>query len=41
MATEEAVVPRVQKQLSVDTCKWSNNKEDYELLDVIGNFIRN
>ena len=28
--------PPVQKQASVDTYKWSNNKEDYELLDVIG-----
>lgn len=41
MAAEEVVQPRaqppvVQKQASVDTCKWSNRKEDYELLEVIG-----
>ena len=33
---EEGCPPPVQKQASVDTYKWSNRKEDYELLDVIG-----
>ena len=26
----------VQKRVSIDTYKWPNRKEDYELLDVIG-----
>ena len=33
---EESRPPPVQKQPSVDTYKWSNRKEDYKLLDVIG-----
>ena len=38
MAAEEAPTPAptIQKQVSVDTYKWSNRREDYELLDVIG-----
>lgn len=36
---EESQPPSVQKQASVDTFKWSNRKEDYELLDVIGIYI--
>ena len=34
---EEGEAPSVQKQVSVDTVKWSNRREDYKLLDVIGN----
>ena len=33
---DESHPPPVQKQPSVDTYKWSNRKEDYKLLDVIG-----
>lgn len=33
---EETKPPCVQKQVSMDTYKWSNRKEDYQLLDVIG-----
>ena len=38
MAAEEAPspAPTIQKQVSVDTYKWSNRREDYELLEVIG-----
>ena len=39
MAAEEgqAPAPVIQKQMSVDSYKWSNRREDYRLLEVIGN----
>ena len=39
MAEEGHPSPPIQKQVSIDTYKWPNRKEDYELLDVIGDCL--